>query len=76
MTELKALELSDLLDLLIEQTAYHTQLISRGGTPEEFRLSGEILRELQKEIEFRMANYISPQTNVSMPDQNAEKTPE
>ena len=76
MNDLKALDLSDLLDLLVEQTVYHTQLISLGGTPEEFRVSREILRKLQKEIEFRMATYISPQTNVSLPDQNAEKTPD
>ncbi|MGZ5219108.1 MAG: hypothetical protein ACXWWD_06215 [Chitinophagaceae bacterium] len=50
MEHLKNLDLSDLLDLLIEQTAHHTQLISIGGTPDEFRVSREILRSLQTEI--------------------------
>ncbi|MGZ5248383.1 MAG: hypothetical protein ACXWV6_01205 [Chitinophagaceae bacterium] len=50
MEHLKNLDLSDLLDLLIEQTAHHTQLISIGGSPEEFRVSREILRSLQTEI--------------------------
>jgi hypothetical protein len=61
---LNALELSELLDLLIEHTAHHTDLISRGGTREEFRINREILRELQSEIEFRQTAYISPR-NIS-----------
>jgi hypothetical protein len=74
VTELKKLELSDLLDLLIEQTSYHTHLIATGGTQEEFRVSGEILKELQTEIESRMATYTSPQANESLPDQSTEET--
>ena len=61
MHNLNALELSDLLDLLIEQTSHHTRLIATGGTPEEFRISREILRELQSEIKFRPKTSTSSQ---------------
>ena len=73
---LNALELSELLDLLIEHTAHHTDLISRGGTREEFSTNREILRELQSEIEFRQTAYISPRNispHLDQPDQIAPK---
>ena len=54
--DLKLLTLDELLDLMIEQTSYHTQLISLGATSEQFRASGEILRELQEEITLRKFN--------------------
>jgi hypothetical protein len=53
MLHLKQIELADLLDLLIEQTTYHTQLITKGASTEEFARSSEILKELQQEIELR-----------------------
>ena len=53
MLHLKQIELPDLLDLLIDQTTYHTQLITRGASAEEFARSSEILKELQQEIELR-----------------------
>ena len=64
MEHLKNLELSDILDLLIEQTAHHTQLISIGGTPEEFRISREILRSLQSEIQTRK-EIINPPPSIN-----------
>lgn len=62
MEDLKLLSLPDLLDLLIEQTTHHTNLISLGATPEQFRISNEILKQLQKEIEVRrLAHHLSQQ---------------
>lgn len=60
MEDLNLLSLPDLLDLLIEQTTHHTNLISFGATPEQFRISNEILKQLQKEIEARrLAHHLS-----------------
>jgi hypothetical protein len=61
MKNLKLLELPDLLDLLIEQTAHYTRLISVGTTPEELRISREILKELQSEIKLRKSTTDLPQ---------------
>lgn len=69
MEHLKNLDLSDLLDLLIEQTAHHTHLISIGGTPEEFRVSREILRSLQTEIQTRKEIIDTPPTINTSKDQ-------
>jgi hypothetical protein len=55
MDDLKLLSLSDLLDLLIEQTSYHIHLIAVGASLEIFRNSGDFLRELQQEIRLRHA---------------------
>ena len=63
MSELKMLNLSELLDLLMDQTSYHTNLISIGATAEQFKLSEEILRELQAEISLRK---IVEKTNQSI----------
>jgi hypothetical protein len=64
--DLKLLTLDELLDLMIEQTSYHTQLISLGATPEQFRTSREILRELQEEITLRKSNKeVNPDINIS-----------
>jgi len=70
MEDLKLLSLPDLLDLLIEQTTHHTNLISLGATPEQFRISNEILKQLQKEIEFRRATTNSAQHLASSQDQS------
>ena len=53
MDDLKLLSLTDLLDLLIEQTSYHIHLIAVGGSLEMFRNSSQFLRELQHEIRVR-----------------------
>lgn len=64
--DLKLLTLDELLDLMIEQTSYHTQLISLGATPDRFRASREILRELQEEITLRKSNRTAnPDINIS-----------
>ncbi len=70
MEDLKLLSLPDLLDLLIEQTTHHTNLISLGATPEQFRISNEILKQLQKEIELRRSTLISSQKLASSQDQS------
>lgn len=70
MEDLKLLSLPDLLDLLIEQTTHHTNLISLGATPEQFRISNEILKQLQKEIELRRSTLSSSQKLASPQDQS------
>lgn len=70
MEDLKLLSLPDLLDLLIEQTTHHTNLISLGATPEQFRISNEILKQLQEEIEFRRVTFNSTPKLASSPDQS------
>ena len=72
MEDLKLLSLSDLIDLLIEQTTHHTQLISSGGTPEQFRVSNTILKGLQEEIELRKSANNSSQLTAASPDQSVE----
>jgi hypothetical protein len=57
MHDLKSLELPDLFNLLIEHTAHHKRMFATQATAEELRISGEILRELQTEIEIRQARY-------------------
>jgi hypothetical protein len=70
MEDLKLLSLSDLLDLLIEQTTHHTNLISLGATPEQFRISNEILKQLQKEIECRRLSINPAQKLASTTDRS------
>jgi hypothetical protein len=69
MYDLKLLSLADLLDLMIEQTAHHTRLISLGATAQEFGVSRDILRELQSEIHLRKANE-RPQ-DIPLQDQSS-----
>ena len=72
MEDLKLLSLSDLLDLLIEQTTYHTQLISKGGTTgEQFRISGETLKQLQEEIGLRKLAEKTDQTIFRSQDESS-----
>ncbi len=67
MEDLKLLSLSDLLDLLIEQTTYHTNLIASGATPEQFRMSNNILRELQVEVRIRHSMMKNPANGQGSP---------
>lgn len=53
MLDLKNLNLSDLLDLLVDQTAWHTQLITSRASATELRNSRLLLIEIQEEIEWR-----------------------
>jgi len=69
--DLKLLTLVELLDLMMEQTSYHTQLISLGATPGQFRVSRETLRELQEEIESRKSNEILNQNINPSQDQSS-----
>ncbi len=62
MHDLKKMELIELLDLLLEHTENHTQLIANGATFEQFNKSEGDLKQIQREIELRK------QSNVSKPD--------
>jgi hypothetical protein len=53
MEDLKQLSLSDLIDLLVEQTNYHAHLRALDSTTDQLMISREILRNLQGEIELR-----------------------
>ena len=53
MQDLQQLELSDLLDLLVQHTQDHSHLISNGATLVQFRISEDNLIQIQKEIELR-----------------------
>ena len=53
MLDLKQLELTDLLDLLVQHTYSHSQLIANGATLEQFKVSDENLKQIQQEIELR-----------------------
>ena len=57
MRELKLLSLEDLLDILIDQTAHHMQLIISGGNAEEMKWSRQFLADLQKEILIRQNGW-------------------
>ncbi len=71
MEDLKLLSLSDLLDLLIEQTTYHTQLISKGASGEQFRISKETLKQLQEEIALRKLAVKTDQTMFPSQDDSS-----
>ena len=60
MLDLKNLQLSDLLDVLADQTAWHTYLITCGATEEELRSSRLLLIEIQEEIEWRRSTVNIP----------------
>jgi hypothetical protein len=72
MEDLKLLSLPDLLDLLIEQTIYHTNLIASGATPEQFRMSNNILRGLQNEIKLRNDDLRDPKNEQNSPSYDSQ----
>ena len=53
MKELKLLTLSDLFDLLMEQTNLHAYLRALNASHNRMMVSGQILRSLQAEITLR-----------------------
>ena len=53
MPILEQLQLTELLKLLVKQTAHHTQLIARGATADEFAKSRDALMEIQMQIQSR-----------------------
>ena len=53
MQDLNHLELNELLDLLVQYTHDHSQLIANGATVNRFKESEETLIHLQQEIELR-----------------------
>ena len=55
MEDLKLLSLSDLFDLLMEQTNRHAHLRGLGATPEQMMTSRAFLVGLQAEIKLRKA---------------------
>ena len=60
MLDLKNLQLSDLLDVLADQTAWHTYLITSGAPEAELRSSRLLLIEIQEEIEWRRSTVNIP----------------
>ena len=65
MEDLKFLTLADLLELMIEQTKYHTYLLGIGASAEQFKVSGEILSKLQSEIKLRKSMEASGASSSS-----------
>ena len=64
MPILEQLPLTELLALLVRQTAHHTHLIAKGATADEFAESRAVLREIQMQIQFRdFANGTQENTN-------------
>jgi len=53
MQNLHQLDLSELLDLLVQRTQDHSQLIANGTTIDRFKSSEEALIHIQQEIELR-----------------------
>jgi hypothetical protein len=56
MKDLQLLSLTDLLDLLTEETTRYVQMISRGARDDEFQKCKELILRLQTEIERRKNN--------------------
>lgn len=65
MLDLKSLDLPDLLDLLVDQTAWHTHLITSGATGTELRNSRLLLIEIQEEIEWRKTSVNIPMSDYT-----------
>ena len=53
MQNLDQLELTELLELLVQHTQDHSRLITNGATVDRFKASEESLIRIQKEIELR-----------------------
>jgi hypothetical protein len=53
MQDLNHLELNELLDLLVQYTHDHSQLIANGATIDRFKESEATLIHVQQEIELR-----------------------
>ena len=53
MQDINHLELNELLDLLVQYTHDHSQLIANGTTIDRFKESEETLIHIQREIELR-----------------------
>ena len=53
MQNLDQLELNELLDLLVQHTQEHSQLIANGATFDRFRESEDALIKIQQQIEQR-----------------------
>jgi hypothetical protein len=64
MQDLKKMELIELLDLLLEHTENHTQLIANGSSFEQFTKSEEELKQIQQEIEIRKQSNVPKQGSI------------
>jgi hypothetical protein len=53
MQDLKQKGLSELFDMLAEQTTHYMKILTMGASKEQFEMSREIIREIQLEIESR-----------------------
>ena len=63
MENLKKMKLMDLLNLLLEYTESHSQLIANGASFDQVKISEQNLAEIQAEIELRKRS--------SLPEQDA-----
>jgi hypothetical protein len=64
MQDLKKMKLIDLLDLLLEHTEYHTDLIANGASFHQVTISEQDLIEIQQEIEARKRSTLPEQGPV------------
>jgi hypothetical protein len=70
MQELRAIETSQLIDLLAQHTADYTKMMSEGTTKEEYEKCNLMIKALQAEIEVRKKSGTitpNPETDITLP---------
>lgn len=70
MEDLKLPCLSDLVDLLVEQTSKHVHLRRSGATSQQMMASRQILRSLQAEIKLKKDGVKPEQPSLSTQDES------
>jgi hypothetical protein len=65
MKDLRLIEMSELIDMLAEQTSLYTKMLSSRASHEEFEKCRERTREIQQEIYSRKEN----KNSTSLKDQ-------
>ena len=71
MQDLKLVELPDLLDLLVEQTAQYLAMVHGRGTTEQLQVCRELMTAVQLEIESRKSTKNPPQNLTSAEGQSS-----
>ncbi|MFI5129924.1 MAG: hypothetical protein ACHQFX_08045 [Chitinophagales bacterium] len=56
MENLKLVSIPELIDLLAQQTALYTKMLSSGANHDDFEKCKDKIKQLQKEIELRRQN--------------------